>query len=207
VTLHELGHAWVHQHLDDDDRAAFVGHRALEHWDEPARWYQKGTEHAAEIMAWGLLDEDIGVRTIAPNDHASLVASFQFLTGVDPICSARTGIQPESTDDRALPRDLPEPGRGVDAARWTRADVSSSPVAGVERPPQEIDVAPPPVAAPRRDATTGVQVGPASADHRHPRVERATEESSASTPIPTNVARETRSSIAGSRRCIPMTPP
>lgn len=87
VALHELAHAWVHQHVSDEDIRTFLEIRDLEHWHDPAPWYQQGTEHAAEIMAWGLLETDLDVLTIAPDDRASLRAAFRFLTGVDPICS------------------------------------------------------------------------------------------------------------------------
>ena len=86
MTLHVLSHAWTHQNLDDADREAFLELRNLHYWDEPARWFAMGAEHAAEIMAWGLLDADVGVLTVAPNDQQSLVDAFRFLTSVDPIC-------------------------------------------------------------------------------------------------------------------------
>ena len=40
-------------------------------------------------MAWGLMDVDVGVLTVAPNDPDSLVAAFRYLTDADPICEPR----------------------------------------------------------------------------------------------------------------------
>ncbi|MDF1595751.1 MAG: hypothetical protein P1T08_06600 [Acidimicrobiia bacterium] len=84
--LHELGHAWTLQHLSGEDISSFLALRGLEHWSEPAPWYHRGIEHAAEIMAWGLYDTELRVVTIEPSDPASLRIAFRFLTGADPIC-------------------------------------------------------------------------------------------------------------------------
>ena len=86
TSLHEFAHAWTHEHLVDADRRKFLERRGLEHWDEPARWDRRGAEHAAEIIAWGLLEEEKRVLKVSPNGRASLVEGFRFLTGVDPIC-------------------------------------------------------------------------------------------------------------------------
>ena len=86
VVLHEVAHAWTHAHLTDDERSEFVRMRGLEHWRGPARWFEQGTEHAAEIIAWGLLETDVGVLTVAPNDPVGLRDAFRFLTGVEPVC-------------------------------------------------------------------------------------------------------------------------
>jgi hypothetical protein len=83
--LRELGHAWALHHLSDEDITGFVALRGLEHWAEPAPWYRRGIEHAAEIMAWGLLERELRLPTIRPNDRASLEEAFRFLTGRDPI--------------------------------------------------------------------------------------------------------------------------
>lgn len=77
--LHELAHAWVDEHLDDDERAAFLDLRGLDEWSEPAPWYLRGGEHAAEIIAWALMDIDLPVLTVAPNDQASLRVAFELL--------------------------------------------------------------------------------------------------------------------------------
>lgn len=92
VLLHELSHVWTHQNMTDPERDAFLAMRDLEHWGRPARWYRQGAEHAAEIMAWGLLDVDVGVLTVAPSDPESLDAGFRYLTGVDPICEPRPEV-------------------------------------------------------------------------------------------------------------------
>ncbi len=84
VLLHELSHAWVHRNLDEADKVAFMQLRGLDEWAEPAPWYLRATEHAAEIMAWGLLDVELPVYTVLPNDTDSLTTAFVALTGVGP---------------------------------------------------------------------------------------------------------------------------
>jgi hypothetical protein len=89
ILLHELSHAWTARNLSEETKEAFLVLRGLEFWGEPAPWERKGTEHAAEIMAWGLFDTQIGVAAIYPNDTASLTEAFRFLTGTDPICGRK----------------------------------------------------------------------------------------------------------------------
>ena len=91
VLLHELGHAWAHLYLDENGREFFVALRGLDAWAEPAPWSQRGAEHAAEVMAWGLMDVEILVVSVAPNDVASLTVAFRTLTGVDAANPAVAG--------------------------------------------------------------------------------------------------------------------
>lgn len=86
ILLHELSHAWTARNLSEDAIDDFLGLRGLQHWSEPAPWELRGTEHAAEIIAWGLFDAQIGVAGIYPNDTAGLTEAFHLLTGKDPIC-------------------------------------------------------------------------------------------------------------------------
>lgn len=86
--LHELGHAWAAEHLDETERADFLALRGLEHWAAPAPWYLRGSEHAAETLAWGLQEGDLGVHTVEPNDPAALCEAFEALTGCEPISAA-----------------------------------------------------------------------------------------------------------------------
>jgi hypothetical protein len=93
IILHEFAHAWVGENLTSDDREAFLGLRGLEMWHDPdTDWSQRGTEHAAEIMFWGLSDECRTPGRIGTDDPATLAASFEFLTGTEPLCEIdRTG--------------------------------------------------------------------------------------------------------------------
>ncbi len=55
--LHELAHAWEMTELDDATRRRFERLRGLDHWnDSTEEWSARATEHAAEIITWGLID-------------------------------------------------------------------------------------------------------------------------------------------------------
>jgi len=84
--LHELGHAWTNTYLNDDNRAEFRELRGLEHWlgsDVP--YLERGTEHAAEILAWGLLDECSATVRLPDSTCDTLAAAFRLLTGAEPL--------------------------------------------------------------------------------------------------------------------------
>lgn len=82
LVLHELGHAWVENTLSEADRASYVRHRGLESWNDPETpWRDRGSEHAANTMAWGLSGTPLrGMPTDGP--LAERNAAFQFLTGM-----------------------------------------------------------------------------------------------------------------------------
>ena len=81
VILHELAHVWVHENLDEDARNDFLDLRGLEVWqDGKASWADQGQEHAAEIIAWGLMDEEISMTSIGEHESSNLAAAFEFLT-------------------------------------------------------------------------------------------------------------------------------
>ena len=99
--VHELAHAWIETVFDDDDRSAFLELRGLERWTGGRRWDERGAEHAAEIITWGLMDEDLTVRwlehhadgstsyswrlfKLPDSDPARLVEGYQQLTGELP---------------------------------------------------------------------------------------------------------------------------
>ncbi|NNL71681.1 MAG: hypothetical protein HKO70_17165, partial [Acidimicrobiia bacterium] len=53
--LHELGHAWVASHVDDEIRAALVAYWGLETWnDQTVSWGLRANERAAESIALAL---------------------------------------------------------------------------------------------------------------------------------------------------------
>jgi hypothetical protein len=84
--LHEMSHAWAHHHLDQASRAAFVELRNTPTWDSwDFAWTDRATEHAAVVMAWGLMDIPTTVRPVGDTSRRALEESFQLLTGVDPI--------------------------------------------------------------------------------------------------------------------------
>jgi hypothetical protein len=81
VILHEMGHVWAHENLDQKARQDFLEMRGLEVWNEPgAAWAEQGQEHAAEIIAWALMDEEISMMSIGSPDPALLVEAYELLT-------------------------------------------------------------------------------------------------------------------------------
>jgi hypothetical protein len=87
IILHEFAHAWVGETLTSDNREAFLALCGLEMWHDPdTDWGQRGTEHAAEVMFWGLSDECRTPGRIGTDDSATLAAAFEFLTGTEPLC-------------------------------------------------------------------------------------------------------------------------
>jgi hypothetical protein len=85
--LHEIAHAWDHSALTDDRREAFLELRGLETWrnDDPARWRERGAEHAAEVLVWALMDRPVRIVTIPDTGCADLLAGYVALTGQAPL--------------------------------------------------------------------------------------------------------------------------
>lgn len=83
VVLHEIGHAWAEHRLTEADRAAYVEARGLESWNDPETpWRARGSEDAANTLAWGLLDTPIrgmpSTGLLVERNRA-----FVLLTGID----------------------------------------------------------------------------------------------------------------------------
>lgn len=91
--LHELGHVWEFQNVDDSTRQAFLAQRGLEVWsDANPAWAKEsgeGIEHAGEILAWGLMDEAPPVIRIPNATPDDLTAGFRLLTKIEPLVTAR----------------------------------------------------------------------------------------------------------------------
>ena len=62
-------------------------------------WCQRGIEHAANVIAWGLLEDPYPVSRSYPNDPDSLTEAFRLLTKVDPL---HDGGSPVTVPDRSL---------------------------------------------------------------------------------------------------------
>lgn len=76
--LHELAHAWEHHNMTDTTRQAFLDHTGLETWADPAvDWDERGTEAAAQAIAWGLLDTPL----TNPGRFTDELYLFELLTG------------------------------------------------------------------------------------------------------------------------------
>ena len=96
VLLHELGHVWSSRYLDSERRAAWLELRGLTSWSD-ADYSDRGTEQAAIIIAFGLLDTWHTPMAIAPNDRESLIEGFTWLFGMEPLHMARTMEQGASS--------------------------------------------------------------------------------------------------------------
>ena len=80
--LHEIAHIWAADALDQATRASFLALRGLETWgSRDVPWHERGTEQAAEIMTWALMDQELLMATLADHDPANLAASYKLLTG------------------------------------------------------------------------------------------------------------------------------
>ena len=113
--LHELAHAWANLNLSDVERAAFAAHRGLVAWnDQGDPWHDRGTEHAAEIVAWALTDKPNAIRSTFLSDDGTPQSTFRLfsienssvealhdgfvqLTGMEPIFRS-----PQEWDSQAL---------------------------------------------------------------------------------------------------------
>jgi hypothetical protein len=84
--LHELGHAWIYQTTDSVTRNRFLELRGLDTWQgNSVSWEEQGTEHAAEVIAWGLMDEELFLTSIGGTKAPQLAEAFALLTGREPL--------------------------------------------------------------------------------------------------------------------------
>ena len=99
--IHELAHSWVETTLNTNERNAFLEQRGLDTWAGGTEWDERGAEHAAEVITWAAMDENMSVRWIDTNGDGStsyswrllkipnsnpdqLAAAFRLLTGETP---------------------------------------------------------------------------------------------------------------------------
>ena len=84
--LHELGHAWAFTHLSPEAIDIFVAEQGLADWSQADSWWAKGKERAAEIVAWGLQDDDeYESQYLNKTECSRIAASFELLTGIAPL--------------------------------------------------------------------------------------------------------------------------
>lgn len=84
--LHELGHVWTAQFLPEEGRQEFLLDRGVEAWRDPeGTWADQGSEHAAEILAWALMDEPVDVVRLPDAGCDRLAEGFRILTGREPL--------------------------------------------------------------------------------------------------------------------------
>jgi hypothetical protein len=83
VYLHEMGHAWSEFNLSDEEMSRYVEERAMESWnDSDTAWGDRGSEDAANTLAWGLVDDPIS-NMLPDGPLAQLNEAFRMLTGFD----------------------------------------------------------------------------------------------------------------------------
>jgi hypothetical protein len=93
VLLHEFAHVWLATNLSDEDRSRFAEHVGLTTWnDSNVPWSERAVEHAAETIAWGLLDQPFAPIFIGRPSASELTASFRLLTGAEPLQPAASQI-------------------------------------------------------------------------------------------------------------------
>jgi hypothetical protein len=89
IVLHELAHAWAEVELDEETQARFMRLRNLPGWNVTADdWKDRGTEQAAEIIAWGLGEGTTPPMITGDLDPAALSDGFLLLTGSLPVNGA-----------------------------------------------------------------------------------------------------------------------
>jgi hypothetical protein len=85
TVLHELGHAWMIDRVSDATVAGLLELSGRKTWgDADVPWVERGVEYAAEVIAWGLLDEVIPMVRIGTPPCEELAAAFELLTGAPP---------------------------------------------------------------------------------------------------------------------------
>jgi hypothetical protein len=84
--VHELAHVWEAANVDDATREAFMALRGLTEWnDRTDAWYRRGTEHAAEVVTWSLIDFRWGFANLPDNSCNEMLAGYETLTGLAPL--------------------------------------------------------------------------------------------------------------------------
>ena len=91
--LHELAHIWMVDHLTDATRAEFNELAGLSEWRSAAvPWRERGVEHAAFTISWGLAGAADGRYPILPAPECeALSGRYQLLTGHLPITACGEG--------------------------------------------------------------------------------------------------------------------
>jgi hypothetical protein len=80
--VHELAHVWEAQHLDGATRDAFMELRGLHEWNNRSLpWAERATEHAAEIITWGIGDPSWRFDARPQSSCDEMAAGYHLLTG------------------------------------------------------------------------------------------------------------------------------
>ena len=94
AVMHEIGHAWLVNHTDEETREAFMDHAGVDHWNDKGQpWRERGVEWAAETLAWGLQGEQAASLPLGHPDCAILAEGYRILTGGQPLTTCpRSGL-------------------------------------------------------------------------------------------------------------------
>ena len=101
ILLHELAHVWEAHNVAPAKHEPFMAMRdgVLSWASFDVAWDERGREQAANVIAWGLLEDPYPIPRTYPNDPDSMLEAFRFLTGSEPLHDGGTPIQ---TPDRTL---------------------------------------------------------------------------------------------------------
>ncbi|MDJ0925660.1 MAG: hypothetical protein QNJ77_13985 [Acidimicrobiia bacterium] len=84
ILIHEMAHAWDHHTLHQDERDELMATRStIDGWRD-GEWHERGAEHTAEIITWGIIDQPLNITTIEENSCQELRAGYLTLTGSHP---------------------------------------------------------------------------------------------------------------------------
>ena len=79
VILHELAHAWMLEHVGDETERTFIETFQLDRWGGAQPRHDNGSEYAAEVIAWALMDQLVVPRIPNTTCH-QLTAAYEVLT-------------------------------------------------------------------------------------------------------------------------------
>ncbi len=86
TVLHELAHVWRAEYLTEQHKQVFLDARGLSAWWDPSvPWAAQGTEHSAEIIAWGLAEESYPLVRVPDAECETLIEAFRLLAGAEPM--------------------------------------------------------------------------------------------------------------------------
>lgn len=109
--LHELAHAWAADNLTSAERAAFVEVQGLSGWTGPdIDWGDRGTEQAADLVAWALLDSIHIPGNVWRGSVVKMQATYEMLTG-QPLPFNETIRRTKRTRSAESPAAAPPPVR------------------------------------------------------------------------------------------------
>ena len=84
VVRHEVGHAWAAHNLTAQETDAYTTHWGFGSWNaRGTAWSDRGSEDAANVLAWGLDPQTISGALLPDGPLAKRAEAFQMLTGIE----------------------------------------------------------------------------------------------------------------------------